>query len=123
VICSTQGNIIGGYTPIAWQSSGGYQRDPSLQTFLFSLRNPRDPICRRFKIKSDGANAIVCRSNHRAFGNADDLYVCNNSNTEKNSYTNIGSTFENDTGIDGKLFMDGEYNFTVQEIEVLRMDD
>jgi hypothetical protein len=123
ILQSTKGCIFGGYTPLAWQSSGGYQRDSSLQTFLFSLKNPRDSIGRRFDMKSDGSNAIYCYPDRLAFGYAHDLVVYNNANTEKNSTTDIGSTFDNYTGIDGKLLMDGESNFTVQEIEVLEMED
>jgi hypothetical protein len=51
VIESTKLNIFGGYTPLAWQSSGGYQRDASLKSFLFSVKNPRDSIMRRFPVK------------------------------------------------------------------------
>jgi hypothetical protein len=123
VIESTKGNVFGGYTPLAWQSSGGYQRDASLTSFLFSLKNPRDSIMRRFPVKGVGSNAIYCHSGFLAFGDGHDLYVCDNCNSTNNNYTNIRSTFENNTGIDGKLVLDGAYNFTVHEIEILRVVD
>jgi hypothetical protein len=33
IILSTKGNILGGYTPLAWSSSGGYQRGDSFSSF------------------------------------------------------------------------------------------
>ena len=39
VLSTEAGNIIGGYTPVAWDtnSNSQYVNDPTLQTFLFSL--------------------------------------------------------------------------------------
>jgi hypothetical protein len=118
VIKSSKGNIFGGYSPLAWQSTGGYQQDASKQTFLFSLKNPRDCIATRFDITSDGSYAIYCSADRLAFGSGHAIHVCDNCNTNKSNYTNVGNTFENKTGIDGKAVLDGENYFTVEEIEV-----
>jgi hypothetical protein len=44
--------------------------------------------------------------------------VADNCNTNTSNYTNLGTAYVNDTGIDGKAVFTGEYNFTVKEIEV-----
>jgi hypothetical protein len=74
-------------------------------------------------VKGDGSNAIYCSAAYVAFGCGHDIRVNDNCNTVKSSYTNVGVTFENRTGIDGKVVLDGEYNFTVQEIEVFELND
>jgi hypothetical protein len=54
-----------------------------------------------------------------AFGSGHDIYVCDDCSTNTNNFTNVGSSFENNTTIDSKVLFDGAYNFTVEEIEVL----
>jgi hypothetical protein len=122
VIESTKGYIFGGYTPLAWQSTGSYQKDVNKRTFLFSLKNPRDCIAIRFDVKGDGSNVIYCSAGYLAFGSAYDIYVCDNCNSNTSSYTDVGTTFENRTGINGKMVLTGEYNFTVRELEVLELN-
>jgi hypothetical protein len=78
---------------------------------------------RRFPVKGDGSNAIYWNSDRIAFGGGCDLCFYDNCNSATTNYTNFGSTFENNTGIDGKLVLDGAYNFTVREIEILRVVD
>jgi hypothetical protein len=119
LIKTKKGNIFGGYTPLELDSTSGSKKDESLQTFLFTLKNPRglDPI--RFDLKSGGVNAIYCTSSYFAFGGGHDIYVYDNCDKTKNNYTNFGYSFENSTRIDPKIVFDGEHNFTVEELEVL----
>jgi hypothetical protein len=119
LIKTKKGNIFGGYTPLEWNSTGGFKKDESMGTFLFTLKNPHglDPI--RFGLKAGGSNAIYCNSDRLAFGSAHDIRVYDNCSTNTNNYTNFGYSFENNTKIDSKVLFDGAYNFTVEEIEVL----
>jgi hypothetical protein len=52
------------------------------------------------------------------FGNGYDIRLWFDFTVNTNNYTNLGVGYVNDTGIDGKKVMTGEYNFTVKEIEV-----
>jgi hypothetical protein len=70
-------------------------------------------------LKAGGSNAIYCRSDQLSFGGGHDIYVCDNCSTNTSNCTDFGNSFENSTKIDSKIFFDGAYNFTVEEIEVL----
>jgi hypothetical protein len=56
------------------------------------------------------------------FGSGNDIYVADGCNANSSSFTNLGTTFTNDTGIDGTLVFTGESPFTVKEIEVFVID-
>jgi hypothetical protein len=118
LIRTTKDFIFGGFTPIAWDSSSGDKPDNSGLSFLFSLKNPRNDEPHKFKLKS-GKNAINCSSSYGPlFAGNCDMVLQNNCNTSNSNWTNVGNSYENDTGIDGNLVFTGEYNFTVKEIEV-----
>jgi hypothetical protein len=122
VIETTKGFVFGGFTPVAWDSSSGYKADSSQKSFLFTVKNPRGSDGRKF-VMASSANAIRCYSSFGpTFGNNYDIYVANGCNENTSSYTNLGSAFTNDTGIDGSQVFTGEYNFTVKEIEVFLID-
>jgi hypothetical protein len=114
-----KGNIFGGYTPLVRDCASGYKKDESMGTFLFTLKNPHglDPI--RFRLKSDGSNAIYCSSVRLAFGKGHAIYVCDNCDTNANSHTYVSDSFENSTKTDFTVLFDGAHHFTVEEIEVL----
>jgi hypothetical protein len=122
LISSTNDCIFGGYTPVAWTSRGGYAADPSLSSFLFTLKNPHNLPARIFKQKQ-AENAI---DDHGSYGprfgtgNAD-LYVCDKCQTSTSSYSILGSVYVNDTGIAGNQVLTGAQNFTVAEIEVFEV--
>jgi uncharacterized coiled-coil protein SlyX len=60
------GNIFGGFTPVAWESPfiGWHVRpDPTLKSFIFTLKNPDNFPPRKFALKVEKKDdAIVCRS-------------------------------------------------------------
>jgi hypothetical protein len=49
----TNGNIFGGFTPVKWDSYTGHKADPSLKSFLFTLKNPHNFPARRFALKAE----------------------------------------------------------------------
>jgi hypothetical protein len=53
LIFGTDGNVFGGFTPVEWKSSFEYQGDDSLQSFLFTLRNPHGVPARKFALKEE----------------------------------------------------------------------
>jgi hypothetical protein len=132
LIADTDGNIFGGFTPVKWESSapgeayGLYKGDNSGRSFLFTLRNPHGAPPRQFALTAERKQeAINCGSAYcTVFGgeNSCDIVVKDNCNTNRSSYTKIGtnwtdSTYANDTAF--KDFLTGMANFTVKEIEVV----
>jgi hypothetical protein len=114
------GNIFGGFTPVKWKSRGGNAADPSLKSFIFTLKNPHNFPARRFALKAEGKNeAIWC--NHSCGPHFWDIYVGDNCNVYTDSATSLGSRYTNDTGLDGKTFFTGPRGFQVKEIEVFEI--
>jgi hypothetical protein len=123
LIEDTARNIFGGFTPVKWDSKGGYKADRSLKSFLFSLKNPHNFPARKFALKAEKRDeAIYCNS---AYGpHFHDIGVSDNCNTKTDSYThNFGRAYANGTGLDGKTFFTGSNGFIVKEIEVFDITD
>jgi hypothetical protein len=122
VILDTNGNIFGGYTPVEWESRTKYpyhKADPSLKSFLFTLKNPRHVPARRFALKAEKKDAICCLSDRgpHFYGS---IYVSDNCNAN-NSATCFGQIYTNDTGLQGNTFFTGSFEFQVKEIEVFEI--
>jgi hypothetical protein len=120
LIETTKDFIFGGFTPIAWESSANSisKPDSSGKSFLFTLKTPRNSEPRKFMLMS-GKNAILCNSSYGpVFDGNLDMGVRDNCSTSTNNWTNLGGSYVNGTGIDGKLVFTGELYFTVKEIEV-----
>jgi hypothetical protein len=128
LILDTDGNVFGGFTPVEWESSGKFKGDDSLRSFLFTLRNPHGVPPRKFALKADKKQyAIYCNSGYGPrFGWCGDILVYDNCNTNRDSYTRIGThygdrTYANDTAFE--YFLTGAEKFTVKEIEVFQVTD
>jgi hypothetical protein len=118
LIETTKGHIFGGFTPIAWDSSGGYKADTTRRSFIFTVKNPRGTTERKFPVMN-ASHAIYSHSSYGpTFGNGNTIYVADGCNGNASSYTNLWVGYQNDTGLDGKQVFTGEYNFTAKEIEV-----
>jgi hypothetical protein len=120
---TTQTFIFGDFTPISWDSTtNDHKPDNSGKSFLFSLTNPRNIAPRKFILIS-GKNAIYCDSlSGPCFSSNRDIAACDNCNTTTNNWTNLGGSYVNDTGIDGRHVFTGEYNFKVKEVEVFTIN-
>jgi hypothetical protein len=130
VILDTDGNIFGGFTPVEWESrkwngktkkeNNCWKADPSVKSFLFTLKNPHNIPARKCTLKAGQKNwAIMCRSDWGP--RLSEIAVSGNSNANTNSWTHLGSTYNNDAGMDGKTFFTGSENFQVKEIEVFEI--
>jgi hypothetical protein len=123
VILDTDGNIFGGFTPVKWDSRSRSKPDPSLKSFLFTLKNPHNFPGRRFPLKAEMKDqAIWCDS---GFGpDIYDISVSDNCNANTDSYTtHFGSSYTNDAGLDGETFFTGSKGFQVKEIEVFEITE
>jgi hypothetical protein len=105
-------------------SAGKYnywKADPSLKSFVFTLKNPHNFPARKFALRAEEKDeAIWCDSlcgPH--FG---DIHVSDDCNADTCSWTHqFGSSYKNDTGLDGETFFTGSENFRVKEIEVFEI--
>ena len=103
----------------------GYKR--SDLSFLFSIKNESNTQL-KFPIKK-GKNdkAIYCDlSSGAAFGNGGDLFISSNANTNRNSYSNLGYTYQTppkfEPGVpETRALLAGSYYFSPSEIEVFRI--
>jgi hypothetical protein len=123
VILDTNGNIFGGFTPVKWESSkkGKGKADPSLKSFLFTVKNPHNFPARRFALKVEKKHEAI-RCDSKRGPDFDDMTVEDNCNTNTDSLTGtFGSTYTNDTGLDEEIFFTGSKDFEVKEIEVFEI--
>jgi hypothetical protein len=121
LIFDTTGNIFGGFTPMEWESGGWHSKgDDSLRSFLFTLKNPHNFPARKFPLRAEeNLRAIICDFEWGPdFWNIRVSDHCNE-NSKSDSY--LGSSYTNDTGLDGKTFFTGSRQFQVKEIEVFEV--
>jgi hypothetical protein len=123
LIEDTKGNIFGGFTPVEWDSEvWHYKADPSLKSFLFTLKNPHDVPARRFGLKAEMKNkAIYCGPGRGPCFN--DIYIWDNCDEDTRSFAWLGLSYTNDTGLIGITFFTGSKYFKVKEIEVFEIRD
>jgi hypothetical protein len=130
VILDTKGNIFGGFTPVEWESpvwngkdgdmSNCLKADDSQKSFLFTLKNPHNIQARRFALKAEKKHqAIMCNSERCPHFR--DIAVCENCNANTRSYTSLGNSYTNDTGLDDEIVFTGSWKFQVKEIEVFEI--
>jgi hypothetical protein len=122
VILDTEGNVFGGFTPVKWESSefGKDKADDSLKSFLFTLTNPHNIPARIFALRAEKKHqAIWCWS--EGGPRFKDIGINNYCNTHTNSWTSLGFSYTNDTGLDSKIVFTGSENFQVKEIEVFEI--
>jgi hypothetical protein len=122
IIKSENGNIFGGYTNAAWDSSSGYKSDTG--SVLFSLINQNGiPVVLHNYASS---SAIYCHASYGpTFGGGHDLMISSNSNTNTNSYSILGHTYRASGVIyntaQAQHALAGSKNFKVLEIEVYQL--
>jgi hypothetical protein len=120
LILDTEGNIFEGFTLAEWDSGVHYMADPSLKSFLFTLKNPHNFRARKFALTAQMKDqAIYCGSEwgpHFA-----DIFVSRNCHASSGSWSYLGHCYANDTGRVGNTVLTGSSNFTVKEIEVFEI--
>jgi hypothetical protein len=123
LILDTRGNIFGGFTPVEWCSAWQSKADPSLKSFLFTLKNRHNFPARKFALKAETKDyAIRCDSSYCP--HIYDISVYDNCSANTRSWTyNFGCSYLNDTDRNGNTFFTGSEKFTVKEIEVFEITD
>jgi hypothetical protein len=112
---------------VAWESRiGGYDEcckaDPSLASFVFTLKNPHGFPARKFALKAEEkGRAIRCVFSCCPLFR--DIFVFDDCNANARSDSNLGISYTNDTSLRGKTVLTGSCKFTVKEIEVFEVAD
>jgi hypothetical protein len=124
VIKSTQGNIFGGYTTLAWDQSSSYKNDPAC--FLFSLVNKENtPL--KLRCKDETYSTYCMAAYGPTFGGGHDLHISSDANTNEHSYSNLGHSFVHPQHANGssqaQSFLAGSFYFRVSEIEVIALQN
>jgi hypothetical protein len=116
---------------------GVHKTDESLKSFLFTLKNPHNVPARRFALKAEKEDEAIC-CDSEAGPNFCDIDISDNCNAfyapkdddliyvgiglfgnfGRSSTCHFGSSYTNDTGLDGTTFFTGSENFQVEKIEV-----
>jgi hypothetical protein len=118
LILSTNNCIFGGYTPLAWSSRASAVPDPSLTSFLFTIRNPHNLPAQIFRLRIADQAIYDYDYYGPVFGGGNEIYIYDKCSTSTSSSANLGTTYANNTGIDGNQVLAGAQGFTVKEIEV-----
>jgi len=120
IVQSTNNYLFGGYTSVAWTSSGSYAVDSN--AFLFTLTNPYNIPPTKYPIQSSKTqNAVYHHSTYGpTFGCDHDLHVCANSSSVNSSYTNFPSNYTDTTGRGNNTFT-GNRAFMTTDIEVFKL--
>jgi hypothetical protein len=120
IIQSDDDYLFGGYTSVAWTSSGAWAVDSN--AFLFTLTNPHNIPPTKYPIqRSRKANAVYHKHGYGpTFGAGHDLHVASNSNSNYTSYATFPYAYSDTTGQGSNTFT-GHRNFTVADIEVFKL--
>jgi len=120
IVQSNNNYLFGGYTSVAWTSSGSWTIDPN--AFLFTLTNPNDIPPTRYPVQPSKTQHTVYHSGGYGptFGASHDLHISSNSNSNNSCSTRFPSTYTDTTGRGNTTFT-GNLNFTASDIEVFKL--
>jgi hypothetical protein len=118
-------NILGGFTPVKWESCGGkYKCDNILTSFLSTLKNPHNTPAMSFALKPEKTEYTIYTSSLYGpiVGGGHDLRVCSQCNTNTSSDTlYFGHTYTNNSGVANDKLFTGSIYVKVKEIEVFEI--
>ncbi|XP_067017628.1 uncharacterized protein [Acropora muricata] len=116
--------IFGGYTDLSWSGSCGYVS--SSKSFIYSLYNINGFSPVKLQIKSGRQIYAIyrCSGYGPTFGNGHDIYISNNAESNRYSYTSCGWTYPLPPGYSSSFSScrfyagGGSYKFTPTDVEV-----
>jgi hypothetical protein len=125
VILDADGNIFGGFTPVMWETPGKlkFKGDPSLKSFVFTLKNPHNVPAPKFALSAEKKNwAMYCYSDGGPC--FCDIGVSDNCNENTDISTSFyGNVYTNSTGPDGETFCTGSESFQERKSKFSRSRD
>jgi hypothetical protein len=127
VILDTDGNIFGGFTPVAWELLNGMcKADNSQKSFVFTLTNPHNVAAPRFALRAERKHtAMICNSGWGSCFDGDcAIGLSDHCNANTDSYTfGFSCCYINDTGLDGQTFFTGSRKLRIKEVEAFTITD
>jgi len=117
--------IFGGFTTGVWHKSNSYITDSN--AFLFSLTNKEDKPC-KMDINPNRSQYATYGGTQfgPTFGHGSDINIHKNPNTEKSSFSKLGSSYIHPLFIKGtseiQSFLAGSQEFQLSEIEVYQKE-
>jgi hypothetical protein len=130
LIETTKGYIFGSYIVCCWDSSNSWKGDNSVQSFIFTLKNPHNLSPHKFPLKAEMKGyAMWCFPTTCMIwiGNTAAICISDGCNVNNKSCTATwdiqSASYANDTGLDGCTLFTGEKNFTVKELEIFELID
>jgi hypothetical protein len=125
LISDTDGNIFGGFTPLPWECDSKCKCDDSLQSFVFTLKNPHNVPPRKSSLKAACKRFAMCchTEDGPRFGGGSDIRIVDACNANTDSYPSFGHTYVNDTGVNGKGLFACSHQFKVHDIEIFEISD
>jgi hypothetical protein len=122
IVRDTQGFIFGGFTPVKWESLPFWpwsKGDNTLQSFLFTLKNPHKVSARKFALKNKMKEAAIYCDSQWGPGFCGGFSIIDDCNAQNTSECGaFGTVYMNDTQFESRTFLTGSPTFTVDEIEV-----
>jgi hypothetical protein len=118
LILSTNGCVFGGFTSVPWDSANSWRRDLTPPSFLFSVKNCAGIPPMIFPITNNEKAICGVATLGPLFGGGIDLCVADNCDANITSYSRLGHSYRNDTGLRGEEVLAGNSKFQVKEIEV-----
>jgi hypothetical protein len=103
LIQDTAGNIFGGFTPVEWASRGASKADPSLRSFLFTLKNPHNFPARKFALKAEKKDKAIC-CDSSCGPRFCDMDLSDGCNASTGSWSDLGNVYANNTSLSGQRF-------------------
>jgi len=114
IIQSTMNHVFGGYTTIAWTSSGNYASDNNSWIFLVRAGKNITPKKGKWKVTQTQYSVYHSSGNGPTFGGGHDFCVTNAANTNTSSYANAGHSYACPKN---NNLLAGQYNFSVKDME------
>jgi hypothetical protein len=125
IMKSNLNSVFGGYTSVTWDSYSWYKNDS--KAYIFSLRRNGTLNREKFRLVSNQVPAIACLSYYGpTFGGGHDIYTCDESNKNLQSYTRYCWHYECPTDMkysnQSQAYLAGLFsNFTLDNIEVFQV--
>ncbi len=124
IIKTTSNSVFGGFTSAKWTSNGYSTYDSN--AFIFSLRRSGNSNKERFNVNNPNYAIFGSSSYGPIFGDGNDIYVSGSSNTNENSYSNLGHSYQlpkniNYGSTEARNYLAGSYNWRTTEIEVYQV--
>ena len=116
-------SVLGGYTSLAWASSGSYRPDP--KAFIFTLINIHNTEPTKFNVQNENEGVYHNSNYGPTLGNNCDIGTCISDFVNSDTLTDFPCRYVDSLG-KGRSIFTGDFNnntqkFRLKEIEVFQL--